>query len=194
MAAASGPAGARRTVLALIGPLVGARTVILTGSAVRSRRMAQFIAEAGARPVPLDLGRLPTDTRARFAACERQLSDPPSAFQRRLDIEDPDGTALIYAGSFTAVSDVCGRRVIGCRSARHLAAERKDRQLELMGSHGEIIDLSDGLVGLCPLPWCKEFRTTGSRWPPATPTSSRDHPASTAQRNSWRNCARTAAA
>lgn len=137
-------------MLELIRPLVQARTVILTGSAARSRRMAQFLAEAGARPVLLDPGRLPTDTRARFAACERQLSDPPSAFRRRLDTEDPGGTALIYAGSFTAVSEVCGRRVVGSRSTGHLAAERKDRQLELTGSGGQIINLSDGLADLRP--------------------------------------------
>jgi len=141
----SEPAQARRTALDLLRPLVHGRTVFLTGSAAGSHRVARFMADAGARAVPVDLGTVPADTRDRFAAYERSLAEPAEALRARLDGEDPGSTALVYAGSFTTATSVCGRRVIGARSRRHLDAERKDRQRELLGLDGEIVSLAEGL-------------------------------------------------
>lgn len=137
---------ARRTALELARPLVDARTIILTGSAAGSRRMARFLTDAGARTVPIDLGTLPQDTRCRFAACERTLAEPPETLRRQISSADPEGSALVYAGSFTAFTKLCGRRVIGSRSARHRDAERKDTQLDLLGSPAQVVALTDGLA------------------------------------------------
>ena len=144
------PGEARRTALDLFIPLGHARTVILTGSAAQGRHIAQFMADAGARTVSLDLGTVPTDTRGRFAAYERLLAYPTETLRSRLDTEDPDCTALVYAGSFTSVKSVCGRRVIGARSASQLNAERKDMQRELFGLGGDIAVLAEGLARVSP--------------------------------------------
>jgi hypothetical protein len=104
--------------------------------------------DAGARPVPVDLGTVPADTRERFSSYERLLAQPAETIRARLDTEDPDGTALVYAGSFTAAKSLYGRRVIGARLPKHLDAERKDRQRELLRLGGEVVCLADDLVHL----------------------------------------------
>jgi len=139
----SNPSQVRRVVLDILGPLVRGRTVFLTGSAVGSHRMARLLADAGAEPVSVDLGAVPDDTRERFSAYERLLVQPTETIRARLDAKDPDGAALVYAGSFTTAKDLCGRRVIGARSLKHLDAERKDRQRELLGVSGDVVGLAD---------------------------------------------------
>lgn len=126
----------RQAALQAAAPLLRDRMVICTGAAARSHRMAEFFTAAGAAGTALvDIGPVPVETRQRFAAYEAALSTPDQALQRRLDAVDPDGQALLYAGSFTAVSDVCGRPTIGARSPAHLAIERKDAQPALTGAH-----------------------------------------------------------
>jgi hypothetical protein len=142
------PGQAREVALRLAEPLVHDRIVILTGPAAHSGRMAQFFADAGAHPISVELSPAPSEARARFAAYERALSEPSEATRRAFDIVDPDGAALIYAGSFTGIKQTCGRRVIGARTPAHLAAERKDNQRQLLGLASEIISLEDRLPPL----------------------------------------------
>jgi hypothetical protein len=144
------PSLARRSALDLVTPIVCSQTVVLTGSAAGSERMARFMADAGARTVSIELGTVEADPRDRFASYQRSLAEPDDTLRGRLDTEDPEGRALVYAGSFTAVKEVCGRRVIGGRSVRHLDAERKDRQREHLGLGGEIVSVADGLANLNP--------------------------------------------
>ncbi|HEV2378088.1 MAG TPA: hypothetical protein VGS19_38730, partial [Streptosporangiaceae bacterium] len=138
----------RRAALDLAEPLLRGRTVFLTGSAAASERMTRFLADAGARVASIDLEINIEDTRDRFAVFERVLGQPTEKLRATLDSEDPMGAALVYAGSFTGVADVCGRRVIGARSRQHLDAERKDKQRELLCLGGEVIRLADGLAHL----------------------------------------------
>lgn len=136
----------RAAALNLVRPLIQKRTVILTGSAAHSDRMTRFLADAGARTIHIDLGTsFKMDARERFAAYERALAEPTQALRHRLDAEDPDGTALVYAGSFTTAQRLCGRRILGARSPSHFDAERKESQRELLGLGGDIVHLVDGL-------------------------------------------------
>lgn len=136
-------ASLRRIALALANTLVSGRGVILTGSAARSQLMAEFLVEAGAWIENLDLPITTTDTRERFHAAEALLAEPTDELRRQLDRKDPEGQALVYAGSFSAVRTVCGRRVIGARSSDHLHAERKDRQRDFLTLVGDVIRLED---------------------------------------------------
>lgn len=131
--------------LELARPLVHGRTIVLTASAAGSCRMARFFADAGAHVVQIDLGLAERETRTRFTAYQRALARPTEQLRTRLDTEDPHGSALVYAGSFTAAASLCARRVIGARSIRHLNAERKDTQRELFGIRGHVACLDDGL-------------------------------------------------
>ncbi|WP_162959223.1 hypothetical protein [Micromonospora tulbaghiae] len=108
--------------------------------------MARFLADAAARTVPVDLGIAAGDPRERFAGYERTLARPTKELRGMLDSADPDSSALVYAGSFTTATTVCGRRVIGARSPNHLDAERKDRQREVLGLGGRVVCLADGLA------------------------------------------------
>jgi hypothetical protein len=112
--------------------------------------MARFLTDAGARVVPIDLDVVAGDTRDRFVAYERTLGSPSNELRARLDADDPDRAGFVYAGSFASAGTVCGRRVIGARHPRHLEAERKDRQRELLHLGGQIVDLVDGLTHLRP--------------------------------------------
>lgn len=107
--------------------------------------MARFLADAGADVITVDLRIAEKDTRDQFAAYERALAHPPDQIRVTLDRMDPDGTALVYAGSFTTATNMCGRQMIGARSPNHLDAERKDRQNTLLGRGGQIVSLAEGL-------------------------------------------------
>ena len=52
---------------------------------------------------------------------------------------------MAYAGSFTAVHDLLGRKILGARSAADLAMERKDVQHDLLGMPGQIVPLASDL-------------------------------------------------
>jgi hypothetical protein len=138
-----GNAELHQLMMRLLRPMVQGRTVILTGSAAQSRRMADFFMDAGAgQTASIPIEKPPRETQLRFAAYERALASPDQALVRQLDLHDPDGRALVYAGSFTAVQSVLGRRVIGGRLPGHAAAERKDFQLTITASPGHIADLA----------------------------------------------------
>lgn len=136
-------AQARSTGLGLVAPMVSGRTVILTGAAAKGDRMAEFLTDAGARIVRADIHVASTEIRDQFMAYEQLLAEPTQEFHDRLDSLDPDGSALVYAGSFTSTQTLCGRRVIGARTGRHLDAERKDTQWEMRGAPGVMIAVDD---------------------------------------------------
>jgi hypothetical protein len=119
----------RQTVLDMAAPLLRDRVIVCTGAAAHARRMAEFFTAAGAgRVASVEISTVPAETRRRFAAYEAALSAPDHALQRELDVIDPGRHALIYAGSYTAVREVCGRTTIGARTPAHQAVERKDAQ------------------------------------------------------------------
>lgn len=135
----------RRTAVDLAAGYVDGRIVILTGSAASSGRMARFLSDAGARTVTVELEDLPTATRERFTALEHALEHPSEDTAARVHAVDPDGTGLAYAGSFTAVHDLLGRRILGARSSASLAIERKDLQHNLLPVPGRVLPLAFGL-------------------------------------------------
>jgi hypothetical protein len=139
-------AGLRQLMVSLLRTLVQDRSIILTGSAAQSQRMADLFMHAGARrtmSVPIE--NPPRETQLRFATYEHALTSPDQGLARQLDFYDPDRQALVYAGSFTAAQSVLGRRVIGGRLPEQAAAERKDLQLAITASPGHIADLTGGL-------------------------------------------------
>lgn len=134
----------RKVAIDLIAPIVAERRIILTGSAAGSSHMANFLADAGAHPVSVPI-RAAGNTRAQFMTYERALASPPSSLVRAMDVADPAHCALIYAGSFTAVRDIAGRRVIGSRTPAQQAAERKDTQDQLLRLETQILPIAAGL-------------------------------------------------
>jgi hypothetical protein len=134
---------ARSTALELVASIVNGRTVILTGAASKGVRMADFLADAGARIVRADMAIASTETRDQFMTYEQLLFQPTPELQTQLDSLDPDRTALVYAGSFASAQTLCSRRVIGARAPRHLDAERKDTQWELLGAPGVMIAVDE---------------------------------------------------
>lgn len=138
----------RRVALDLAADLLRDRLVILTGSAANSQRMAEFITEAGGHTVSVEIQTASAETRARFAAYEQALANPSEQLQQRLSEVDASGAALVYAGSFTAARNPGGRRVIGARASKHLLAERKDQQRELLELPGQVVALADGIPKL----------------------------------------------
>ncbi|SHN52726.1 hypothetical protein SAMN05660350_00420 [Geodermatophilus obscurus] len=133
----------RQTALSLAAEQIGGRVVILTGSTAGSRQIARFVADAGATPREIPLADLPTETRSRFAAMESALHHPTGEVVDRIDGADPTGSGLVYAGSFTAVSTLAGRKVIGARTPAVLAVERKDIQQSLLDLPGRIVPIDD---------------------------------------------------
>jgi hypothetical protein len=142
----------RQAALSVVGPLVVGRTVILAGAVVRGARMVAFLQDAGATVRKLDAGPTPPDTRARFAHYEHFLAEPDEDTLRRLDELDPDKRALIYGGSFTAVQILAGRPLLGRRKRQHFAAERKDRQREILRAPSRIVPCRSGLDASIDLP------------------------------------------
>jgi hypothetical protein len=139
----------RHTVVDLGTRLVGGRPIVLTGSATNSRSMARFFQDAGAARVgSADLAGVPSGIRERLAFYEALLDAPDPGFCRWLDMFDPEGEAMVYAGSFTAGSAVAGRPIIGGRSADHLAAERKDHQETFTRRAGVVRPVNHGLSHL----------------------------------------------
>jgi hypothetical protein len=137
----------RQAALTTAAPLLRDHLVICTGAAAGSRRMAEFFTAAGAAgTVRVDIGPVPEDTRQRFAAYEAALNTPDAALRRTLDTVDPGRRALVYAGSFTAVSEVCGRPTIGGRSPAHQALERKDAQAAFTGARTQRVHVGPELV------------------------------------------------
>jgi hypothetical protein len=122
------------------------RTIILTGAAAGSRILAEFFTSAGAHPVTFALHGIPDEIRSRFLALEHALAHPDRQLRQGLDALDPTGTALVYAGSFTTTTQLCGRTVIGARASAHLAAENKLNQRSLLDRDSDLIDLPDGLT------------------------------------------------
>ena len=136
------PASAvRRTAIALATPYLNGRTVILTGPAAASATMRRFLSDGGARVVAVDLVDPPTETRARFTRLDRELDAPGPETVTRINAADPEGTALVYAGSFTSVPRLLGRRVLGSRAPNVLAMERKDAQQDLLPALGDVVPL-----------------------------------------------------
>ncbi len=124
----------RNAALEMARPLVSGHVVLLTGNAATSQGMEDFFADAGAAAVHrLVLPEAAGPLASRLAAGEQLLADPPAALVRRVDDLDRDGRGLVYAGSYTAVRNFCGRRVLGYRLESHFAAERKDVQYRLLG-------------------------------------------------------------
>ena len=136
-------------LLDLIGPLIQGRVVVLTGSVVNNDALGDFFAEAGAREVRRVELYIETEspTHLRFSGIEALIADPPPSVQHLLDTIDPTINAIVYAGSFTAQSSFCGRKIIGVRQKSHFDAERKDRQQEYITapicSKPYTIDLAD---------------------------------------------------
>jgi hypothetical protein len=136
----------RETARALIAPLVVGRPVFLVGNATGSKKMADFFAHAGAAAVhDISLPDPEGPLAWRYATLEQLLATPPDIVARQADSLDPQGSGVAYAGSFTAVSSFCGRPVLGSRSSRAFAAERKDVQNQLLGhpSRRVLVELSD---------------------------------------------------
>ncbi|MGH3220253.1 MAG: hypothetical protein ACRDPY_16375 [Streptosporangiaceae bacterium] len=130
----------------LLRPQVHDRIIILTGSAAASRRMAAFLEAAGAAEVlSVYIEDVPTETQQRFEAYDRALTRPDEKLANKIRAANPAGDGLVYAGSFSSVEQVLGRRVIGSRKQKHADAERKQLQFELSDTGGCIMELDVGL-------------------------------------------------
>jgi len=130
----------------LLEPIVAGHRVLLTGAAINNTALRDLILKAHAQSVhalPLPVGdQSPIDRRV--ARIEHLLSHPPFQVRRALKRLDPDGNAIVYAGSFTAQRTVAGRRLIGVRAPDHFAAERKDQQRAIVGHrHRARIELAN---------------------------------------------------
>ena len=112
-----------------MAPLVAGRTVILTGSAAGSASLPPFLSQIGARDVVL----LPLVAEGDpigvwLARLEALLARPKSGIVRAVEDADPTGAGVVYAGSYTAQTTFCGRRILGSRRPEQFSAERKDLQ------------------------------------------------------------------
>lgn len=123
----------RQQAVEILSDVVDGRTVILAGSAAHSRAMERFFLDAGAVAVPsVALPPIGGGLAQQLAAIERLLAEPSADIAHNVELIDPRGRAVVYAGSFTAARAFCGRRVIGARTTRHFTAERKDVQDRLL--------------------------------------------------------------
>lgn len=137
----------RQAVLDVAAPLLRDRIVVCTGAAAHARRMKEFFTAAGAAQVAtIEIGSVPTETRQRFAAYEAALTEPDDPLRQDLDAIDPGHRALVYAGSYTAAPEVCGRPTIGARTPAHQAFERKDAQLAFTGAQARRVIVGPELL------------------------------------------------
>lgn len=131
----------RQAVLTMVAPLVQGRVVVLAGSAAGNAKLEGFFATAGASHV-VSMAR-PGEAAAavdeQFAAMDEFLAAPSRSVRHAFDALDPTGTAVVYAGSFTAQASFCDRAVIGARDPRHFWAERKDAQHALVRDEAPLL-------------------------------------------------------
>jgi hypothetical protein len=135
----------RRCLIDCIGGRVRDRTVILAGSVHKNYALHRFFEDAGAARVDsLDLTSESELPLYRLMSCQQEvISNPTSEIRAFFDRVDPDNNAIVYAGSFVAQSQFCGREIIGKREQTQFESERKDRQAHLTRSLSRELDLAD---------------------------------------------------
>jgi hypothetical protein len=124
-----------------LAEVVADTKVILCGSAAGSQSLAAGLRAAGAREV-LHLSltdEQAEDVWSQTRSHERVLTDPPKRVAQALERLDADREAVVYAGSFTTCTTLCGRRVLGVRRPEWLAAEDRRQQAVLTGRPGELV-------------------------------------------------------
>jgi hypothetical protein len=96
-----------RSVLAdLLRPQVHGRTIVLTGSAAASQRMAGFLEAAGAAHVlSVCIEEVPTETQQRFEAYDRALARPNEELANKIQAANPAGDGLVEVRKALAAPD-----------------------------------------------------------------------------------------
>lgn len=105
--------------------------------------MTQLFRESGARrveSVELETGDMATQ--ARFSFYEELLANPPTWLRDRFRDADPAGDAVVYAGSFSGMSEVLERPVMGGRTRQQFDVERKDAQASLLEKVGVVASVA----------------------------------------------------
>jgi hypothetical protein len=150
----------RQILVANLSSVVAGKRVLLFGQAAASDTVIDFLSEAGVAAIqPISFPLAATDKVSAIYYCQnKQLQYPEENLKDILLQADPDGDALIYAGSAVNVDNVDGRRVIGYRQPQWSEAERKRIQTVITkGQKGynpvyiecSSIDSEDVLINFC---------------------------------------------
>ncbi len=126
--------------------LVAGRRVLLTASAAASPILPDQLRKAGApdvRRVGLDPGPVPEGDWASAVRADRLLHNPSRHLIAALSRDDPDGTAVVIAGSRATTASVAGRPVLGHRRPAWADLEHRDVQAALTRSGETILQLAD---------------------------------------------------
>lgn len=132
--------------------LIGGHTMILTGGVAGSEDLRHGFEAAGAVVQPLVLESLPGPIWKRLGREYMLLASPPPDLAAAFERLDPDGVAIVYAGSATTPAVVLGRRIIGNRRAKWAEAESRGAQLSILGRKETRVTLEkmSTVLAACP--------------------------------------------